>query len=275
MSHLSPHPQPVRRSLMAATTLSLACVLPAAQSQERSLDVPYVPTPGPVVTRMLEMAEVQPADFVIDLGSGDGRIAIAAVRERGARGAMGVDIDPERIAEARGNAERAGVADKVEFRQQDLFKTDLSRASVLTMYLLPDVNMKLRPRILEDLPPGTRVVSHAFTMEDWEPDATASVDSRSVYLWVVPAKVAGAWKVSSPDGDFAVRFDQRFQKLDGTAEWQGRQVALRDAALRGETIRFTMGEGDQSRTYVGKVDGNGISGYPSDSGGRAWNAARP
>jgi len=274
MSHTPSRPLPVRRSLLVATALSLACGLPAVHSQQRSLDVPYVPTPEAVVSRMLEMADVQPTDFVIDLGSGDGRIAIAAVRERGAKGAMGVDIDPERIAEARTNAERAGVADKVEFRQQDLFKTDFSRASVLTMYLLPEVNMRLRPRILEELPPGTRVVSHAFTMQDWEPDATGSVDSRSVYLWVVPAKVAGAWKIASPDGDFAVQFDQQFQKLTGTAESQGRRVALRDASLRGETIRFTVGEGDQARTYVGKVNGDGISGYPADSGGRAWQAAR-
>jgi len=275
----SPPASPPARRLLAAAALGLACALSGgARAQAQApleLDVPYVPTPREVVSRMLEMADVQPADFVVDLGSGDGRIAIAAVRERGARGAMGVDIDPERIAEARANAERAGVADKVEFRRQDLFDTDLSRASVLTMYLLPDVNLKLRPRILDELPPGTRVVSHAFTMRDWEPDASASVDGRSIYLWIVPAKVDGAWKVRAPEGEFTVEFAQRFQKLSGMARLPDRNAALGEAALRGQAIRFTLDEGGQARTYVGKVEGDRISGHPADSGGRAWQATRP
>jgi len=158
----------LRRAALLTVVAGFGFMAAAPSVHSHSLDVPYVPTPPEVVNRMLEVAQVGPKDFVIDLGSGDGRIAIAAVKNHGARGAMGVDINPERIAEAQANAQEAGVTDKVEFREQNLFETDFSQASVLTMYLLPDVNMVLRPKILE-LAPGTRVVSHAFDMEDWKP----------------------------------------------------------------------------------------------------------
>jgi SAM-dependent methyltransferase len=158
---------------------------PSIQAEAPKLDVPYVPTPQPVVDKMLELAKVTKDDFVIDLGSGDGRIAITAAERYGAN-AMGVDISPERIREARENAKKAGVEEKVEFKKQDLFETDISRATVLTMYLLSSVNMKLRPRILSELKPGTRVVSHSFDLGDWEPERTEKVDGRTVHFWVVP-----------------------------------------------------------------------------------------
>ena len=152
-----------------------------------SLDVPYVPTPQSVVDKMLDMAKVTGEDYLIDLGSGDGRIPIAAAKRFGTKG-MGVDIDPARVYEAKANAVNARVADKVEFRKQDLFETDLSQATVLTMYLLPRVNLQLRPRILNKLKPGTRVVSHSFDMGDWKPDEKIIVDGRPIYLWIVPER---------------------------------------------------------------------------------------
>jgi hypothetical protein len=154
-----------------------------------SLDVPYVPTPQSVVDKMLDMAKVTGEDYLIDLGSGDGRIPIAAAKRFGAKG-MGVDIDGARVQEAKTNAVNARVADKVEFRKEDLFDTDLSKATVLTMYLLPRINLQLRPRILNELKPGTRVVSHSFDMGDWKPDQKIKIDGRTIYLWIVPERGA-------------------------------------------------------------------------------------
>lgn len=169
-----------------------AQVLPAdtsAQSETaREPDVPYVPTDPQTVTRMLEMADVSEEDVVYDLGSGDGRIVIAAARQHGARG-VGIEIDPERVAEARQNAQEAGVADRVEFRQGDLFEADLSEATVVTLYLLSSVNMKLRPKLLKELDPGTPIVSHDFDMGDWEAERVEQVGGDTVYLWKVPEEV--------------------------------------------------------------------------------------
>jgi hypothetical protein len=151
---------------------------------EPDLDVPYVPTPPRVVSAMLEVAQVGKDDVLYDLGSGDGRIPITAAKQFGTRG-VGVDIDPERVQEATANAQRAGVSDRVQFRQQDLFETDLSEATVVTLYLLPQVNLDLRPRLLQ-LKPGTRIVSHSFDMGDWKPDRTLQVDGSTIYYWVVP-----------------------------------------------------------------------------------------
>lgn len=151
-------------------------------------DVPYVPTPQSVVDRMLELAEVSEDDIVYDLGSGDGRIVITAAQDYGARG-VGIEIDPERIEEARENAREAGVEDLVEFREENLFDADLSEATVVTLYLLPDINMKLRPKLFEELEPGTPVVSHDFDMEDWEPERTVVMDRHSIYYWTIPEEV--------------------------------------------------------------------------------------
>jgi len=163
--------------------LSLSLFLPAGLAR----DVPFVPTPELVVAKMLDVAKVGPQDVVYDLGSGDGRIVIAAAKKHGAR-AVGIDIDPDRIKEARDNARRAGVSDRVEFRQEDLFKADFRDATVVTMYLLSGVNQKLRPKLLAELRPGTRLVSHAFDMGDWKPEATYKVGTSTVYYWVVPER---------------------------------------------------------------------------------------
>ncbi len=179
------------RSIVASLVAASWLMPPLAAAQEvlnrPHLDVIYVPTPNNVVQRMLEMAQVRSDDYVIDLGSGDGRVLVAAAKTHGARG-FGVDIDPERVKEARQNAQTAGVADRVEFRQQNLFETPVREATVLTMYLMPDINLKLRPRILSELRPGTRVVSHDFDMGDWKPEKELDVDGRKVYFWTIPRR---------------------------------------------------------------------------------------
>ena len=159
------------------------------QAPTRAPDVPYVPTPQAVVDRMLQIANVGSNDVVYDLGSGDGRIPITAVRQFNAQRAVGVDINPQRVQEANQNAQQANVTDRVEFRQQDLFETDLRDASVVTLYLLPEVNLRLRPKLLSELRPGTRIVSHAFDMGDWKPERTENVDGRTIYYWTVPENV--------------------------------------------------------------------------------------
>lgn len=178
---LQAHLAPVRGFSIVGLTALFALL--SSQAIPRELDVPYVPTPQAVVDKMLEMAEVKNGDVLIDLGSGDGRIPITAAKNHDVE-ALGVDLNPVRVKEAKENAEKAGVADKVEFREEDLFETDLSKATVITMYLLTKINMQLRPT-LEKLKPGTRIVSHAFRMGDWQPDKTAKVEGRDVYMWIV------------------------------------------------------------------------------------------
>lgn len=161
---------------------------PTTQPQERPGDVPYVPTPQPVVDAMLAVAKVGKNDVLYDLGSGDGRIVNTAAQKFGTRG-TGIDIDPQRIEEANENAKKAGVTNLVRFVQQDLFKTDFSEATVVTLYLLPEINLQLRPKLLKELKPGTRIVSHAFDMGDWKPQQTLNVEGKTVYYWVVPEQV--------------------------------------------------------------------------------------
>ncbi len=173
--------------LVACLLASAAIIFAQEAAPKRSPDVPYVPTPQEVVYGMLQLAEVNTGDVVYDLGCGDGRMVITAARKYGARG-VGIDINPERIKEARENARKAGVTDKVTFLEQDLFTANFSEATVVTLYLLPSVNMKLRPRLLQELKPGSRVVSHSFDMEDWKPDKTIQVNGRNVYYWVIPVR---------------------------------------------------------------------------------------
>jgi len=183
----------MQNTMFYKALLSVALFIAASQAQLNARDVPFVPTPEPVVEKMLELANVGPNDVIYDLGSGDGRIVITAAKKYGARG-IGVDIDPERIREARQNAEAAKVTDLVEFHEGDLFNVDLSDATVVTMYLLSRVNLKLRPKLFEELKPGTRIVSHAFDMGDWEPLRTETVDGSTVYYWEIPAKARAEQK---------------------------------------------------------------------------------
>ena len=218
-------------------------------------DVVWVPTPQAVVDKMLDMAKVTKTDFVMDLGSGDGRTVITAAK-RGAR-AMGIEYNPDMVGLSERNAKEAGVTDRATFVKADLFETDLSKADVITMFLLPSINMKLRPKIL-DLKPGTRIVSNTFTMEDWQADETTTVTDGcssswcTALLWIVPAKVGGTW--STPSG--AMELTQNFQMITGTIGNQAIQ-----GRLRGNEITFTAG----TTKYSGVVDGNTIK-FSSPSG---------
>jgi SAM-dependent methyltransferase len=176
-----------RLILCGVLAFALACAGARAQTAPAAIDVPYVPTPGPVVDAMLKLAKVKRGDVLYDLGSGDGRIVIAAARRYGVRG-VGIDIDPRRISEANENARRAGVARQVRFLNQDLFESDFREATVVTLYLLPRLNVKLRPKLLAELRPGTRIVSHGFDMGDWKPEREMLVRDTTIYLWIVPPR---------------------------------------------------------------------------------------
>jgi len=173
------------RFLLPAGFLLLTAAFAVAQSTPPRLDVPYVPSPNPVVDGMLKLAGVTATDTVYDLGCGDGRIVIAAAKSYGAKG-VGVDINPERIEEARVNAKNAKVEDKVRFEENDLFRANIANATVVTLYLLPDVNERLKPKLMKELKPGTRIVSHSFDMGDWKPDRDELIDGRHIYLWTIP-----------------------------------------------------------------------------------------
>jgi hypothetical protein len=230
------------------------------------LDAPYVSTDLQVVDAMLGLAQVKPDDYVIDLGSGDGRILISAARSLGAHG-LGVDIDPARIREATVNAQRAGVAGRVTFRQQDLFETPLHGADVLALYLTPDVNLRLRPRILAQMRPGARVVSHDFDMGDWHWDQRQRVGNATIYLWTVPAHVAGAWTLSVGGRSYPLQIEQAYQQFYGTAG-DGR---LEQGHLIGDHIRFLANFGEGRRAFEGRVDGDHILPLPFTAG---WHADR-
>ena len=276
--------------------LAAALVMPSsvpAQGVDKELDTPYVPTPQAVVDRMLELAEVKPGDTVIDLGSGDGRIMITAAQKYGARG-FGVELDPRLVKRSNDEARRVGVADRVKFLQQDLFKTDFHEADVLTLYLLPDVNMALRPKILAELKPGTRVVSHDYGMGVWRPDVEETVAApdktvgarkeSTVYLWIVPAKVQGAWEIEIKVGRKARRMsfalEQQYQRVSGTTGLPGGGgQPISDGRLRGDELRLTLPGGTVAREpveLVGRVAGDFVSGTVrrADREIATWSARR-
>ena len=232
-----------------------------------ALDAPYVTTDYSVVDAMLAMAEVRPGDQVIDLGSGDGRILIAAARSHGARG-LGVDIAPARIREATANAQAARVADRVQFRRQDLFRTPLGDADVVTLYLTDEVNRRLRPRILEQMRPGTRVVSHQYDMGEWRPDQRQQIGTSTIFLWVVPAHVEGKWRISAEGRTVSVDLTQDFQQVDGRVEGGGR---VEQGRLAGTQIRFLVNLGEGRREYIGRVNGDRIESLQPN---RGWQAVR-
>ncbi len=277
----------MKRNTILTVLLILAIMLPCSLAQTPSgtqqyqptygqagKDVIWVPTPEELIESMLDMAKVTPDDSLIDLGSGDGRIVIAAAK-RGAR-ALGIEFNPDMVALSKSNAMKEGVATKATFMQGDIFEADFSQATVITMYLLPDLNMKLRPKILA-MKPGTRVVSHAFTMEDWEADQTVSVSARVAYLWIVPAKVAGTWSWDTPSGKAELILRQVFQKIEGSIKLDGKEMPLGHAKLEGDRISFTAGESQQDTVeYSGRVNGSRIDGAAKSNGGRAakWWAQR-
>ena len=219
-------------------------------------EVVWVPTPQALVNRMLDMAKLTPNDYLMDLGSGDGRTVITAAK-RGAR-ATGVEYNPKMVELSRRNAQKEGVGEKAQFVHGDIFETDFSKATVITLFLLPELNLKLRPKIL-DMKPGTRVVSNSFTMGDWQADQTQAATEKdgctaycTAYLWIVPAKVEGKWKL--PDGELVLK--QTFQNVAGSLEKEGTSTQLSQGNVRGDRITFTAG----GAQYTAKVEGDTMSG---------------
>lgn len=250
------------------------------------LDVPYVPTPDEIVSEMIRMADIGKNDVVYDLGCGDGRIVITACKKTGARG-VGVDIDPERIAESRSNAKIANVEDKVTFLQQDLFKVDFSEATVLALYLLPDINVKLRPRILNEMQPGARIISHNYSMGDWLPDTARHLDARhSIYFWVVPANVGGTWNLVMQEKNGPIRrilrLEQGYQIVSGDISTESGRSLISNVRLNGNDMRFAIDRKTARGTipviFTGKAKGNILEGSfesPEDPKLKgAWRARR-
>jgi SAM-dependent methyltransferase len=248
-----------------------------------NLDVPYEPTSYEIAEEMLRMANVQKDDLLYDLGCGDGRIVIMAAKERGTRG-VGVDLDPQRIKESVENAKKASVTGKVRFLRQDLFKTDFRDATVMMLYLWPEVNLRLRPKLLAELKPGTRVVSHSHTMGDWEPDARSVVSNHNLYFWVIPANVTGAWTWEMPlksgrTGAAVLRVTQHYQEIKGNLTIDGSTAPISDTVLEGSDLRFVVETQAGGLRFDGSAQGDTIKGSLeiSESGVAkklAWEAKR-
>jgi len=295
-----------KRILIGLVSLSLLLMLNVSAVQqwpEKPPEVPYVPTPEKVVEEMLKMADVQKDDVLYDLGCGDGRIVITAALTKGCRG-VGIDIDPQRIKESRQNAIDAGVEDKVEFLLQDLFETDISEASVVTLYLLSSVNLRLRPILFRDLKPGTRVVSHDFTMDDWETHESIEIeietpanenfytdscwDRHNVYFWIIPANVTGTWDWTMDSGskkkDYALNLDQNFQEIEGKALEGSKSIPLfiPDGFIIGDNLKFILERKVSGKTerlhFEGTVKGHTVEGnvkIEGQSGSyKKWKARR-
>lgn len=258
-------------TVVAPATAIAQSAAPGFQPQvgQSGKDVIWVPTPEQLVTAMLTMAKVTDKDFVIDLGAGDGRIAIAAGRDFKAR-AMGIEYNPDMVGVATANAAKAGVSDRVKFVRADIFESDFSQASVITMYLLPSLNVKLRPRLLE-MKAGTRLVSHAFDMGDWVADETTTAEGRTGYLWIVPAKAAGTWTLDAGTAGGALTLVQTYQKLEGSLRRTDRPLPVM-GTLRGDEIRFSMPDAQGGRReFTGRIAGERMEGTV---GGERWTAVR-
>lgn len=226
-------------------------------------DVIWIPSPDKLVHRMLSLAAVRPSDYLIDLGSGDGKIVIAAAREFGAKG-LGIEYNRDMVGVSQRNAKAAGVSDRAAFQQGDIFETDFSSATVVSMYLLPHLNMKLRHQLLA-LKPGTRVVSHEFRLGDWVPDETSRIGSASAHLWLVPANAGGEWQLRFPQRNGEARaklaLEQTFQTLRGRAHFEDFETTLREPHVHGERVRFAFTDEDGAlRQFDGRVSGDQITG---------------
>ena len=248
----------------------------APQVGQAGKDVIWVPTPDELVERMLRMAQTTSVDYVIDLGSGDGRTVIAAAKKFGAK-AQGIEYNPDMVALSQRNAQREGVSANATFAKADLFESDFSRATVITMYLLPSINAKLKPKLYA-LKPGTRIVAHAFDLEDWHPDQTDSYDGRRAMLWIVPAKVAGSWRLRIGDGaEGNMSLTQRYQVIEGNVRYGQLATGLRDTNVHGDAIRFAlMDQAGVVQTFTGRVNGDSMEGTVRSATGTEarWTAKR-
>ena len=270
------------RQSLSALCLSVAAAAVFAQAQpakqeyepqvgQEGKDVVWVPTSQALVDKMLDMAKVTPNDYVIDLGSGDGRTVITAAK-RGIR-ALGIEYNPDMVELSKRNAAKEGVSDKASFVKADLFESDFSKATVITMFLLPDINLKLRPKIL-DLKPGTRIVSNSFTMAEWTADETATANDAegcrsycTAYLWIVPAKAEGTWQM--PQGELTLK--QSFQMITGTLKSGANTILIANGRMRGDRISFAAG----GAQYSGRVSANAIEGTVKSGGNNSkWSATR-
>lgn len=280
----------MKKACVILLVLSLLFIPKEIFLQEKPLDVPYVPTKPEVVAEMLRMANVGKDDILYDLGCGDGRIVITAGQLYGTRG-VGIDIDPDRIKESKENAGEANVTHLVKFIEQDLFEADFHEATVVSLYLLTSVNLRLRPRLFAQLRPGTRVVSHNYAMDTWKPDQSSVVmvneQSHNVYLWIIPANVSGTWEwtwaENSKKVPYGLELEQHFQWPSGKIKVGGAEFPLTDVLLTGDNIKFSVDteEGGKSVTMVfeGRVSGNTIDGITGIRGEakqnkRAWKAKR-
>ena len=265
---------------LAALVLSLSMTIAVAQDYG---DTPYVQTPQVVVDKMLELAKVSAKDYLIDLGSGDGRMIITAAKRYGARG-FGVDLNKSLVTLSNRNAAKMGVANRAVFYERDLHETDLTQADVLTIYLLPEVNLMVRPRILA-LKPGTRLVSHDYGFGEWPPDVELTMDApgkpvgrdqkSKVMFWVVPSRVAGKWVWQNATGLYELQLDQVFQKITGTLSVGGHRVNIDKAVLTGDHIRFEAVTDKGRQEFSGKVVNNAIDGELRAGGApQTWSATR-
>ncbi len=273
----------------AAAVLAAVLCAPSAQAQIKEAERtggPYVPTPQVVVDQMLRFSGVAAKDFVIDLGSGDGVIVLTAAQQMKASG-MGLEIDPALVTLSNASAKKLGVADRATFHVQDVFKADLSRATVVTLYLLPSMMMNLRNKIYNELRPGARVVSHDYHFGDWEADDRITFDvpekepingvpSATLYLWTIPAKVSGRWEIKVDGADAAreVELSQNFHRVNGTLP-NAKGVGISDVAVKGEAITFSIWNGSVRHHYRGTVRGGAMGGIVNLDGKEAkWQAVR-
>lgn len=261
----------MRKLAIGVMCVSLFLFPNKAFFQEEEFDVPYVPSPYKVVEEMLRIAEVGKDDTLYDLGCGDGRIVIMAAQQFGTHG-VGVDLNPQRIKESKENAAKAGVESLVQFIEQDFFQADIHRATVVSLYLLTSVNLELRPKLLRELRPGTRIVSHDFGMSEWRPDKSSLVidnnETHNVYFWIVPANVTGTWEWTIPAGKrethYMLQMDQLFQSVSGTVTVGQSKMAIKDAKLDGDRLQFVIEQNvtgqPETLVFEGRVNGNFIEG---------------